>query len=238
MLGEQASQMAVADTEPRCQILDGVWIRPGFGQQPQCPRHRRRSTAPRRCPRRRFWPAAQTGAETGLLRRGRRGVETHVPPLRRPRRTHGPTIDARGHDGGEEPAVEAGVTGEKRSVADARVEFHAGILTPPAFPIGHFRTCTAAGARPTGRLEGAPVDGCSAGRAQENEGQHGSPCWPCGTEKRSAPNSGYFFSSFFNSRRRSISRFTASLFSTLNSTRRFCARPMSVPLSAIGWLSP
>ena len=98
--------------------------------RPQRPRREVAAQVPLPRPGRGLRPAALAGAEAGRHGRRRTRIEPHVLALRRLRRARRPTVDAgRGH-GGDEPAVEPGVTAGNRAIAAVVVFVHVPILLP------------------------------------------------------------------------------------------------------------
>ena len=109
----------------------GVIERAGFDQSERA-RDGVGTAAPERQFRRGLRPAAQTGAEAGLLRRGGGREEADVLPFGRGRRAERPAIDAGRGDRHEQAPVETVVAGLDGAVAGVVVHIHAAMISPVA----------------------------------------------------------------------------------------------------------
>src|SRR5438309_5641639 len=115
--------MALTDGETARQPGEAVAIDGPTRTQPHRAADEIAAHVPSRRTRGRVGAAALAGTIAGELRGGRGGVERHVLSLGPDRRWAArPAVDAGGPDGGDEPAVEAGVAAFDGPVAALEVE--------------------------------------------------------------------------------------------------------------------
>ena len=122
--GDEAVQLAGAVAETGGQALDALAVDDAVADQAHGPGDDIGPDVPLGRARRGVGSAAQAGAEAGLLRGGRSGVEAHVLALGSAGRAARAAVDPGGGDGAEELAVEAGVLALRRLVAAVRVLDH------------------------------------------------------------------------------------------------------------------
>ena len=124
MLLEQPPQLPLADAEPFGQRIDAraLAVERAVRDQGKAARDRVRRAAPRAEVGRRLRPAAQAGAEAGLLRRGGAGEEAAILELGGARRADRPAIDPGRGDADEQAPVEARVAALQRPVAGTGIE--------------------------------------------------------------------------------------------------------------------
>ena len=122
--GDEPVQLAGAVAEAVGQALDALTVDDTVADEAHGPSDGVGPDVPFGRARRGVGPAAEAGAEPGLLGGRRSGVEAHVLPLGRARRAARAAVDPGGGDGAEELAVEAGVLALRRLVAAVRVLNH------------------------------------------------------------------------------------------------------------------
>lgn len=127
MTGEQARQMARANSEPFGQPVHAAAVKLTVLDEHQgtfdgCP-----GALPRRAERRRFGTASEAGPEAGVLGSGRATIECHIASERRARRTDGTAIDPGRLDSDEHDAVQRGVAAAKGFISSIEVEHGAAI---------------------------------------------------------------------------------------------------------------
>ncbi|MND66392.1 hypothetical protein D3C80_577850 [compost metagenome] len=137
MLGEQAPQLALADTQALSQPRDAALVQGTGFDQAQGPGNgigvtRVRHPAPGSRVRCRFRPAAQTRPQACLLGGGGRREKQGIFRFGRRCRADRTTIDAGGSDTDEKASVEALVATGQGPVAHIMIEVHAAMIIPIA----------------------------------------------------------------------------------------------------------
>ena len=122
VLGEEPSQVTLADSEAARENVDGAFIEGALADQPNGARDRCRRALPGGRPWRRFRAAAQAWPEAGLLGGRRARHEQAILESGRARRADRPAIDSGRPDRYEEASVEASVPGLEGAIAGIRVE--------------------------------------------------------------------------------------------------------------------
>ena len=124
MLEKQTTQVPSGDAEPVGERFDAGIVQCSVANESQRARDETGSAEPCRRAWRGFRTTAQTGAKSGRLSRRGRWKVADVLVLGGTGGTNGPTVDARGRDGDEKPAVEAGIARPTRTIADQLIELH------------------------------------------------------------------------------------------------------------------
>ena len=121
---QQPVELALAVAESGRQAGHALAVDRAVGDEPHGPGHHVGPRVPLRRAGAGVGPAAHAGPEPGLLGRGGARVEADVGRLRRHRRAAGAAVDPGRGDGGDEPAVEAGVPALHGPVAAVEVLQH------------------------------------------------------------------------------------------------------------------
>src|SRR3954470_3444163 len=119
---EQATQLPLSNAESGRERADGAVVESARLDEPQGARNGGGRPHPARRSRRRLGAAAQAGPEARPFGRGGAREEDDVLAQRRPCRADWTAIDPGRSYADEEPAVEAGVAGAERAIADFLVE--------------------------------------------------------------------------------------------------------------------
>src|SRR5271165_1120224 len=138
MKPEQTLKLRLAHAQPFREALDVRLLEHPRFDQPQSPGDGVGTAAPEREVWCHFRPAAQTGAETGFLRRGGRGKEPRVLPFWRGRRAARPTVNSGCRDGDEQTAIETMVSRLDRAVTGVVVHVHARMIPCAAPSVSRF----------------------------------------------------------------------------------------------------
>src|SRR3954454_19029708 len=119
---EQATQLSLSNAESGRERADGAVVESAGLDEPQGARDGGGRPHPARRSGRRLGAAAQAGPEARRFGRGGAREEDDVLAQRRPGRADRTAIDPGRSYADEEPAIEAGVAGAERAIADVFVE--------------------------------------------------------------------------------------------------------------------